>query len=342
MLIEGKYSCIREMLEDEERRTLSPYASLSAETEGRDFPEKMCDIRPEYQRDRDRILHSKSFRRLKQKTQVFLAPEDDHYRTRLTHTLEVSQIARTISKALKLNLDLTEAIALGHDLGHTPFGHSGEEVLNRLCSEGFEHSEQSVRVVEVLEKGGRGLNLTKEVRDGIRNHQTEGHPKTLEGQVVRISDKIAYLNHDVDDSIRAGLITEADIPDEYTGVLGHSANERLNNIIHDVIISSLSKDTITQRPDYKEAMGELRQWMFKNIYMAGSGAKAEELKAKTVVELLFRHYMEKPGDMTAEYRGLMERGFSKERAVCDYISGMTDNYAIEKFEELYVPKGWSV
>ena len=341
MLIEGKYSTIREMLEEEERNVLSPYASLSAETKGRSRFEKKCDIRTDYQRDRDRILHSKSFRRLKQKTQVFLAPEGDHYRTRLTHTLEVSQIARTISKALRLNTDLTEAIALGHDLGHTPFGHSGESVLAKLCKNGFEHSEQSVRVVEVLEKGGKGLNLTKEVIDGIRNHQTEGHPATLEGQVVRLSDKIAYLNHDVDDAIRAGIIREADIPKGYTDVLGKSANERLNNIIHDVIISSLSSDRIIQKAEYFEAMRDLRQWMFRNIYSGGSLAKKEEEKAQHMIELLFTFYMKNPERMTKEYTDLILSGEEVERAVCDYISGMTDNYAIEKFEELYVPVGWS-
>ena len=341
MLIEGKYNCIREMLEEEERISLSTYASLSSETKGRDRYEKKCDIRTDYQRDRDRILHSKSFRRLKQKTQVFLAPEGDHYRTRLTHTLEVSQIARTISKALRLNLDLTEAIALGHDLGHTPFGHSGENVLDRLCADGFDHSVQSVRVVEVLEKGGKGLNLTKEVRDGIRNHQTDGHPSTLEGQVVRISDKIAYLNHDVDDAIRAGIIRESDIPSRYTNILGHSANERLNNIIHDVIISSLGSDRIIQNPEYAEYMLKLRAWMFENIYSGGSKAKQEEAKAQKMIELLFEYYTKNPDKMTDEYKNMILQGETTERIVCDYISGMTDNYAIEKFEELFVPVGWS-
>lgn len=341
MLIEEKYNSIREMLEDEERKTLSPYAALSCETKGRDKWEKMCDIRPEYQRDRDRILHSKSFRRLKQKTQVFLAPEGDHYRTRLTHTLEVSQIARTISKALRLNIDLTEAIALGHDLGHTPFGHSGEAVLNELCSTGFEHSEQSIRVVEILEKNGSGCNLTKEVRDGIRNHQTSGRPSTLEGCVVRLSDKIAYLNHDVDDSIRAGLIKESDIPSEYTNVLGHTANERLNNIIHDVIINSYEKDAIIQNDEYAAAMKELRKWMFTNIYNSSSQAKAEESKAQNMIRLLFEYYMKNPDRMTSEYKDFIIKGEPRERVVCDYISGMTDTYAIEKFEELFVPVGWS-
>ena len=336
-----KFGCIREMLEADEVLRLSPYAALSKNTCGRDYPETPCDIRPAYQRDRDKILHCKAFRRMKHKTQVFLAPEGDHYRTRLTHTLEVSQIGRTIAKALRLNEDLTEAIALGHDLGHTPFGHSGEAVLNSLCSSGFEHSEQSVRIVEVLEKDGKGLNLTKEVRDGILNHQTSGHPKTLEGQVVRLADKMAYLNHDVDDAIRAGLLTEADVPREYTDVLGTNVHDRLNSLIHDVIENSYAKDHIEMSPAHEAAMQGLRKWMFRTVYIGGR-AKAEEHKAQQMIALLFQYYMEKPQEMPEEYRGLIARGDTKERAVCDYISGMTDNYAIEKFEELYVPVGWHV
>ncbi len=336
-----EYSCIREMIEAEERLRLSRFASFSDSTEGRDYPQDKCDIRSEYQRDRDRIIHSKSFRRLKHKTQVFLAPYGDHYRTRLTHTLEVSQIARTISRSLRLNEDLTEAIALGHDLGHTPFGHSGEAVLDRLCTDGFEHSEQSVRIVEVLEKDGKGLNLTKEVRDGILNHQTSSHPKTLEGQVVRLSDKIAYLNHDVDDAIRAGLIAEADIPREFTDVIGSNVNMRLNSLIHDVISCSYDKPIIEMSPSHEKAMQGLRKWMFQKVYIGGK-AKAEEAKAQHMIELLFEYYMKQPESMPVEYIKLMDRGATKERAVCDYISGMTDNYAIEKFESLYVPVGWHV
>ena len=339
--MEKEYACIREMLEEEEAKRLSPYAALSRNTAGRDLPEEKCDIRPEYQRDRDRILHCKSFRRMKHKTQVFLAPEGDHYRTRLTHTLEVSQIARTIAKSLRLNEDLTEAIALGHDLGHTPFGHSGENVLNRLCQDGFDHSQQSVRIVEVLEKDGRGLNLTKEVRDGILNHQTSGSPRTLEGQVVRLADKIAYLNHDVDDAIRGGLLTEDLIPREYTEVLGYNVHDRLNSLIHDVIQNSLEKDHIEMSPDFQTAMLGLRSWMFRHVYIGGK-AKAEEQKAKKMIELLFCYYMDRPQEMPEEYIRLIQTGTGKERAVCDYISGMTDNYAIEKFEELFVPIGWHV
>lgn len=276
---------VRESLERLEEQYLSPYASLSSRTQGRDRPEPLCDIRPEYQRDRDRILHCKSFRRLKHKTQVFLAPEGDHYRTRLTHTLEVSQIARTIAKSLRLNESLAEAIALGHDLGHTPFGHSGEAVLNRIYEGGFTHYEQSIRVVEVLEKNGRGLNLTKEVRDGILNHRTAGHPSTLEGCIVRLSDKIAYINHDIDDAIRAKLFVEEDLPREYTDVLGRSVRDRLNNMIRDIIGNSLDKPRIIMSPDMEKAMQGLRGWMFDNVYTGGL-AKAEEGKAQQLIQAL--------------------------------------------------------
>jgi len=331
---------IREILEEDEKRTLSPFASLSINSLGRDKTEETCDIRTAYQQDRDRILHSKSFRRLKHKTQVFLAPEGDHFRTRLTHTLEVSQIARTISKALRLNQDLTEAIALGHDLGHTPYGHCGEGVLNRLCPEGFDHSFQSVRIVEVLERNGQGLNLTKEVRDGILNHQTAGHPSTLEGCVVRISDKIAYLYHDVDDAITAGILKEEDLPEEYTNILGHTAKDRLDKIIHDVIMNSYDRNEICQKDEIADAMYGIRKWMFKNIYSGRSVAKLEEAKAERMIELLYRYYMENPDQMTSEYTWLISEGNTTERVVCDYISGMTDTYANEKFEEIFVPVGW--
>ena len=333
------YSCIRKMLEDEEREILSPYAALSEKSKGRARAEAEDPVRPVYQRDRDRIIHCKSFRRLKHKTQVFLAPEGDHYRTRLTHTLEVSQIARTIAKALRLNEDLTEAIALGHDLGHTPFGHTGEEVLNHLCTDGFVHSEQSVRVCELLEKDGRGLNLTFEVLDGIRNHRTSGRPATLEGQAVRLSDKIAYLNHDIDDAIRAGLIREEELPIRYREVLGMNVHDRLGTLINDVISNSIDKDSLIMSEEIDETMKSLRKWMFAHLYTGGK-AKEEESKAKRMIELLFSHYMEHPDTLTSEYRRLISDGVSMERAVCDYISGMTDNYAIEKFEEYFVPIGW--
>lgn len=331
---------VRESLEQLEEQYLSPYASFSRSTLGRDRPEPLCDIRPEYQRDRDRILHCKSFRRLKHKTQVFLAPEGDHYRTRLTHTLEVSQIARTIAKSLRLNESLTEAIALGHDLGHTPFGHSGESVLNKICESGFSHYQQSVRVVEVLEKNGQGLNLTKEVRDGILNHRTSGHPSTLEGCIVRLSDKIAYINHDIDDAIRAKIFVEEDLPKEYTEVLGKSVRDRLNNMIHDIIEHSLDKPEIIMSPGMEEAMKGLRKWMFENVY-SGGVAKAEEGKAQQLVQALYEYYMDHVDRLPQEYLRMMEqRNEGIDRVVCDYIAGMSDSYAIDKFEELFVPKAW--
>lgn len=331
---------IRESTEQWEEAYLSPYASLSKNSRGREQIEDPCDIRTAYQRDRDRIIHCKAFRRLKHKTQVFLAPEGDHYRTRLTHTLEVSQIARTIAKSLRMNEDLTEAIALGHDLGHTPFGHSGETVLNKICSEGFEHYKQSVRVVEFLEKDGKGLNLTWEVKDGILNHRTSGNPSTLEGGIVRLSDKIAYINHDIDDAIRAKMFVEEDLPECYTGVLGHSVRERLNNLIHDIIGNSFGKQKIIMSPHMEEAMKGLRIWMFNNVYK-NEIPKAEEGKAQHLIVMLFQYYMDNPDKLPEEYRNFMEiQGVSKERAVCDYIAGMSDSYSIVKFEELFVPKAW--
>lgn len=331
---------IRESIESWEEGYLSPFASFSRNTEGRDREEPLCDIRPEYQRDRDRILHCKAFRRLKHKTQVFLAPEGDHYRTRLTHTLEVSQIARTIAKSLRMNEDLTEAIALGHDLGHTPFGHSGESILNHLCPDGFAHYKQSIRVVEILEKDGRGLNLTKEVRDGILNHRTSGHPSTLEGAIVRLSDKIAYINHDIDDAIRARMFVEEDLPSKYTKVLGHSVRARLNTMIHDIIGNSLDKPEITMSPGMEEAMRGLRTWLFENLYRSDI-PKAEEGKAQQMIVMLYQYYLDNIEKLPAEYHYLMEkRHEKKERVVCDYIAGMSDSYAIDQFVELFVPKAW--
>ncbi len=331
---------IREMREAWEAEYLSPYASLSRDTLGRDVPEPLCDIRTEYQRDRDRILHCKAFRRLMHKTQVFLAPEGDHYRTRLTHTLEVAQIARTIARSLRLNEDLTEAIALGHDLGHTPFGHSGEKILNEMCPEGFAHYRQSVRVVEVLEKDGRGLNLTKEVRDGILNHRTVGSPSTLEGNVVRLSDKIAYINHDIDDAIRAHMFEEPEIPDDFSSVLGYSVRERLNTMIRDIIDHSMDKPEVRLSSAMEYAMQGLRSWLFENVY-TNEVPKAEEAKAQQLIRSLYHHYMEHVIELPQEYLLMMvQKGEKKERVVCDYIAGMTDGYAIRKFEELFVPKSW--
>lgn len=332
---------VRETIEQRERESLSMYASLSSMSRGRDVPETECDIRTVYQRDRDRILHCKAFRRLKHKTQVFLSPEGDHYRTRLTHTLEVSQIGRTIAKALRLNEDLTEAIALGHDLGHTPFGHCGERVLNEVCPFGFRHFEQSIRVVELLEKDGMGLNLTREVRDGILNHRTDGHPFTLEGKVIRISDKIAYINHDIDDAIRGGILSEDDIPDIYTNILGHSTKERLNTLIHDVIYESMDKDDICMSDDISEAMTELRRFMFTNVY-TNPVAKSEEIKASKMLKEMYYYFNEHFEEIPETFRKIsLERNESRERIVCDYIAGMSDQYAISIFKKIFIPVSWS-
>mgnify|MGYP002300189090 CR=1 FL=1 len=332
---------VRERTEEIERITLSPFATLSENSRGRAVPEKPCPLRPCFQRDRDRIIHCKAFRRLKHKTQVFLAPEGDHYRTRLTHTLEVSQIARTIAKSLRLNESLTEAIALGHDLGHTPFGHSGEQILNELCPYGFAHYQQSVRVVEVLEKDGKGLNLTWEVRDGILNHRTAGHPSTLEGAIVRLSDKIAYINHDIDDAIRARMFAEEGLPKEYTDVLGNSVRERLNRMIRDLILNSMDQPQIIMSSDMEEAMKGLRRWMFEHVYR-NDIPKAEESKAQEMIARLYEYYMKHADRLPMEYILLMVNGEKKSRVVCDYIAGMSDSYAIDRFEQLFVPKAWKV
>lgn len=331
---------IREEIEQWENEYLSPYASKSASSMGRDRKEEECDIRPVYQRDRDRILHSNSFRRLKDKTQVFLAPEGDHYRTRLTHTLEVSQNARTIAKALKLNEDLTEAIALGHDIGHTPFGHAGERALDRKCPNGFKHNVQSVRVVETLEKRGQGLNLTKEVRDGILNHKTKGEPTTLEGKIVRLSDKIAYIHHDMDDAIRGKILCEEDIPKELRNTLGNTTTKRFDCFTHDIIRHSKDLDDIRQSDEIAQAMRELRDFMFKNVY-TNPRVKSEEEKAERLVEFLYDYYLDNASKLPEEYMVLVnERGTSLERAVCDYVSSMSDRYAVAIFNELFLPNSW--
>ena len=333
---------IRENVEKWEEAYLSPYAAISNKSKGRETDEPPCDIRPVYQRDRDRILHSKSFRRMRHKTQVFLSPEGDHYRTRLTHTLEVSQTARTIAKALCLNEDLTEAIALGHDLGHTPFGHAGERALDEICSEGFEHNIQSVRIVEKLEKKGCGLNLTWEVRDGILNHQTNGTPATLEGAIVRFADKIAYINHDIDDAIRAGILTEDSLPKQFTEVLGHSSRQRLNTMIHDMIMNSYEKDAVSMSPEVDGAMKGLRQFMFEAVYLHPR-AKAEELKAINMLKSLYEYYLKHFEELPEGYRLMHnEKDEKKERVICDYIAGMTDSYAVKQFQALFIPKSWQV
>lgn len=332
---------IRERYEQIEHRMYRPCAAFSDETRGRDVPEEKCDMRTEYQRDRDRIIHCKSFRRMKHKTQVFLAPSGDHYRTRLTHTLEVSQIARSIARALMVNEDLTEAIALGHDLGHTPFGHSGERALSKLASKPFCHNEQSVRVVEKLEKNGRGLNLTWEVRDGILNHKTSGSPSTIEGEIVRVSDKIAYVNHDIDDGIRAGLLTEDTLPHECTDLLGHCTRDRIDTLIHAIVDYSENREHIGMAEDYGTALRRLREFMFMDLY-TNPIAKGEEKKAEKVISMLFEEYMEHTDSLPEEYVNMIANGENPEIVVCDYIAGMTDNYAVAVAKNLFVPRAWEV
>lgn len=333
---------IRQKMERREHEILSSYASFSDCSKGRDREEVPCDIRPCYERDRDRILHCKSFRRLKHKTQVFLSPTGDHYRTRLTHTLEVSQIARTIAKALRLNEELTEAIALGHDLGHTPFGHAGERALNQVCKFGFQHHEQSIRVVEKLERDGQGMNLTFEVRDGIRNHQTAGKPSTLEGKIVRLSDKIAYINHDIDDAIRGHIIHEEDIPMEFREILGYSIKERLNTLVHDIVYNSENQEDIYMSHDIEKAMFGLRQYMFKSVY-TNPVAKGQEGKAENMIIELYEYYLTHAELLTHEYQEMLKKGEEPiERVVCDYIAGMTDRFAIDTFKAIKIPSFWAV
>lgn len=330
---------IRESLEAWEDEYLNPYAMHSKDSKGRLKNEEQCDIRPVFQRDRDRIIHSKAFRRLKDKTQVFLTPEGDHYRTRLTHTLEVSQTARTIAKALALNEELVEAIALGHDLGHTPFGHAGERALNRVCPTGFKHNEQSVRTVDKLEKDGQGINLTYEVRDGILNHQTSGMPATLEGKVVRLSDKIAYIHHDMDDAIRGGILNEKDVPKEIAKAIGATCGQRLDHFIHDIVNTSESTDDVRMSEETAQAMTDMRRFMFERVYQ-NPIAKAEEGKAETLIETLYYYYLDHIMLLPDFLLDLIERGESKEAVVCDYIGAMTDRFVTAKYQEIYIPKTW--
>ena len=332
---------IREHLEQLEKENLSPYATHSVDSKGRLKEEEPCDIRPVFQRDRDRIIHCKAFRRLKDKTQVFLTPEGDHYRTRLTHTLEVSQTARTIAKALRMNEELAEAIALGHDLGHTPFGHAGERALNRICPLGFAHDEQSVRTIDYLEKKGKGLNLTMEVRDGILNHQTKGNPHTLEGKIVRLSDKIASIHHDMDDAVRGGILKESDVPKEIVEVIGSNTGERLNHFIHDIVTTSMGKDDIMMSEPVAKAMASIRAFMFERVY-ENPEAKSEEGKAETLMETLYTHYMKNVDDLPIEFLNFISEGQPKERVVCDYVGAMSDRFAIAKYEEIYIPKTWHI
>lgn len=330
---------IREKSEELEELTLSAYAQKSKNTRGRLRPMQKCPVRTEFQRDRDRIIHAKSFRRLKHKTQVFLSPEGDHYRTRLTHTLEVAQIARTITRALRLNEDLAEAIALGHDLGHTPFGHSGEAILNSISSKGFRHYEQSLRVVDVLENGC-GLNLTYEVRDGILNHAGENEASTLEGKIIKLADRIAYINHDIDDALRGGIIRADQIPKECRNLLGETHGERINTLICDIITQSNGKTEILMSKDIQDAMMSLRNFMFQNVYTSKI-AKGEEEKAKKIINMLFEVFMKEPERLPEDERQNMET-MGAEQAVIDYIAGMTDNYAVYQFKEIFIPKAWSM
>jgi len=337
----------RETYEAEEHRRLSPKAAFADRTRGRERALEPDRYRTEFQRDRDRIIHCKAFRRLSHKTQVFLAPEGDHYRTRLTHTLEVAQIARSIARALRLNEDLTEAIALAHDLGHTPFGHIGEDALNGVLDEmkqeypsvpaPFKHNRQSLRIVEVLEYEGKGLNLTWEVRDGIKHHTGKIKPATLEGQIVATADRIAYINHDIDDAIRGGIIREDQLPKAPTDVLGHHHGARITTMVRDMVESSHGADEIRMSEPVERAMIDLRGWLFENFYLRGK-AKEEEPKAFRVVQMLFRHYIKDPRNLPEEYRPSSEEELVQ--CVTDYVSGMTDRFALRTFERLFVPRSW--
>ncbi len=331
---------IRKTLEKREEELLMPLAALSSRSKGREVYEEPCPYRTEFQRDRDRIIHSKAFRRLKDKTQVFISPEGDHYRTRLTHTLEVTQIARTAARALNLNEDLTEAIALGHDLGHTPFGHTGEDALNELVTGGFRHNEQSLRVVEVLERRSSrysGLNLTYEVRDGILCHTGSRQPATLEGQIVRFADKIAYVNHDAEDAIRAGILKESDLPKEALE-LGHNSSARINTLVRGLVDYSYGKSQVCLPPELEDKLMKFRQFLFDHVYI-GSSAKTEENKAKTLLKMLFRYYMTNPEEILKKTE--IEDEMSLERAVADSIAGMTDRFAVHEFSRLFVPEPWN-
>ena len=330
--------CARVITEKNEKLILSPNASFSAETKGRKRFEEKCPLRTDYQRDRDRILHCRAFRRLKHKTQVFLSPELDHYRTRLTHTLEVSQIARTIARALRLNEDLTEAIALGHDLGHTPFGHAGERAINSLFDGSFTHFEQSVRVCEKIEKNGKGLNLTFEVLDGIRNHTKGEWAKTLEGKIVRYADRIAYINHDIDDAVRAGIIGYSDIPADICDALGDSKSKRITTLVNSLV--NASDNDILMDSDTEKYYNMLHTFLFDAVYR-NPKAKSEETKVQGIIEGLYTHFCQNPEKMGGEYILIMENE-GKERAVADYIAGMTDHYAITLFKEIYIPKSWEI
>ena len=332
----SNFGCIRERIEHNERLILCDKACFSDSSLGRQKAEAPCDIRTCFQRDRDRIIHSKAFRRLKHKTQVFLSPELDHYRTRLTHTLEVAQIARTISRALALNEDLTEAIALAHDLGHTPFGHAGERALNDCSEIGFRHYEQSVRVIDVLEKSGKGLNLTNEVRNGVLRHTCGEEADTLEGRIVRLSDRIAYINHDISDAIRAGILCENDIPNEIADVLGHTKSARINTMVNSCINNGT--DLIGMEAEVNENADKLLDFLYERVYL-NPVAKGEEIKVDDMIKRMFYYYTTNSDKLPSEYDYIREKD-GVERAVLDYIAGMTDRYAVLLFSEMYIPKSW--
>lgn len=335
------HETIRLQRQREEATWLQSHAQLSANSRGRCRPEEEDEIRTCYQRDCDRILHSKAFRRLMHKTQVFLQPEGDHYRTRMTHTLEVARIARTITRALRLNEDLSEAIALGHDLGHTPFGHAGEVALTEAMGKEFRHSIQSLRVVDELEKDGEGLNLTYEVRMGILGHSRSGPlPETWEGQIVRKSDQIAYINHDIDDAMRAGILTDRDIPRSISAVLGSTHRERINTLVTDMIFSTETSGVLSMTPEVEAAMESLRTFMFERVYK-NPVAKGEEAKARKILKQLYGYYVQHPEALPADFRPQLDFD-GMERTVCDYIAGMTDKYAMYKYEELFLPTAWQV
>jgi len=333
---------VREELEFQEHRKLNPLAAFSDESRGRPRYEapREEDVRTCYQRDIDRIVHCKAFRRLMHKTQVFLQPEGDHYRTRLTHTLEVTRIARTITLALGLNEDLAEAIGMGHDLGHTPFGHAGEDALSRCLGKPFRHNEQSLRVVDHLENDGQGLNLTYEVRMGIVGHTGHRVPETMEGQIVRRSDQIAYVNHDIDDAIRAGILTNEDIPREITDIIGHTHSQRIDTFVCDLIATSREAGQILLSPAVDQALKTLRAFMFDRVYR-NPIAKAEETKAKDMLKRLFEYYVTHPEALPEDFHPQLSFD-GMERTVCDYIAGMTDNYAVDKFTEIFIPVGWHI
>lgn len=337
----GDSMCYRIQQENMEEIALSEFATKSSRSKGREKHEEECTVRTAFQRDRDRILHSKAFRRLAHKTQVFILPEGDHYRTRLTHTLEVSQIARTIARALRLNEDLTEAIALGHDLGHTPFGHTGEYGLQELTAGSFTHHKHSLRVVEVLENEGQGLNLTFEVRDGILNHPTSGSPATLEGQIVQLADKIAYINHDIDDAVRGKVLSLEDLPRSYTDVLGDTSSRRISTLINDIIMNSTGQAKIQMSEPVEKAFYALRRFLFAHVYI-GSSAKEQEDKAKQVICNLYDYYIKRLEKLPSGYIERLKIGDSKEQIVCDYIAGMTDRFAIHTYMELFFPRSWHI